>query len=143
MTAVDAPIAPKTAPTHRVGDAVAVPRVPAPLSGICAGMARRAGGPAKTTPLRAIRRFCLWCCCDSSNEVTHCSTHGCALWEYRAGRRPQQAILTPLRAVRARCLDCVENSGEVRRCLSVECPLHVYRMGHRPKVEGQTNNERT
>lgn len=135
MTAVDALIAPKTAPTHASGDDVALQRVERPLAGFCAGMARRAGGPAKTTPLRAIRRFCLWCCCDSSNEVTHCPAHECALWEYRAGHRPAQATRTPMRALRAKCLDCVENSAEVRRCVNDDCPLYVYRTGHRPTTE--------
>ena len=40
------------------------------------------------TPLRAIRRKCLDCCCGSSQEVGLCPVHSCALHPYRFGRRP-------------------------------------------------------
>jgi hypothetical protein len=36
---------------------------------------------------------------------------------------------TPLRSVRARCLDCAENSAYVRNCMEDNCPLHPIRMG--------------
>ena len=42
--------------------------------------------------------------------------------------------LTPLKAIRAKCVDCCcGNKAEVRRCPTEKCPLHPYRMGHRPK----------
>lgn len=45
-------------------------------------------------------------------------------------------VLRPLRAIRAKCLDCCGgNTAEVRRCHIKSCPLHSYRMGHRPKTE--------
>jgi len=40
------------------------------------------------TPLRAIRRKCLDCCCGSSQEVSLCPVHSCALHPYRYGKRP-------------------------------------------------------
>lgn len=41
--------------------------------------------------------------------------------------------LTPLKAIRARCLDCCCGQvSEVRHCAVVNCSLHPYRMGHRP-----------
>jgi hypothetical protein len=135
MTTVEARLSAESPPTHVPGRDVALQRVQRPLTGFCAGMARGEGGSPKVTPLRSIRRFCLWCCCNSSNEVTHCPATGCALWEYRAGHRPQQAILTPLRALRAKCLDCTSTSAEVRRCANDDCTLYVYRTGHRPKGE--------
>lgn len=46
--------------------------------------------------------------------------------------------LTPLKAIRARCLDCSGFSvKEVRDCTHDDCPLHQYRFGHRPS-EGAT-----
>ena len=43
-------------------------------------------------------------------------------------------ILTPLKAIRAKCVDCCcGNKAEVRRCTAEKCNLHPYRMGHRPK----------
>lgn len=43
--------------------------------------------------------------------------------------------MTPIKAIRAKCLDCMLfNKAEVRRCPSVKCPLYPFRMGHKPKV---------
>lgn len=45
--------------------------------------------------------------------------------------------LTPLRAIRAYCLDCMcGNAAEVRRCHLVKCPLNRFRMGHNPRRAG-------
>ena len=44
---------------------------------------------------------------------------------------------TPLKAIRAKCLDCVaEQPQEVRLCPSEKCPLWPYRMGHNPNRKG-------
>jgi len=41
---------------------------------------------------------------------------------------------TPIKAIRAKCLDCCcDQMSEVRRCPATDCPLWEYRMGHRPK----------
>lgn len=41
---------------------------------------------------------------------------------------------TPIKAIRAKCLDCTcGQMGEIRECPIVDCPLYEYRMGHRPK----------
>ena len=40
--------------------------------------------------LKPIRRYCLWCCCGSAQEVRLCpSVEWCALWPYRFGKRPK------------------------------------------------------
>ena len=40
---------------------------------------------------------------------------------------------TPLRAIRAKCVDCSGGSlGEVRKCVAVTCPLWPMRMGSNP-----------
>ncbi len=45
--------------------------------------------------------------------------------------------LSPLKAIRAKCLDCVCNQAiEVRRCVSKNCPLWPYRFGHNPNRAG-------
>ncbi len=42
-------------------------------------------------------------------------------------------ILRPLKAIRAKCLDCVcDQVAEVRACPSKTCSLWMFRMGHRP-----------
>lgn len=44
------------------------------------------------------------------------------------------AKLRPLKAIRAKCMDCCNGQfKEVRECPITDCPLHEYRMGHRPK----------
>lgn len=44
-----------------------------------------------------------------------------------------QKILTPLRAIRAKCVDCSAGSmKEVRECVMLDCPLYPYRLGKSP-----------
>ena len=46
---------------------------------------------------------------------------------------------TPIKAIRAKCIDCTNGQNvEIRECPIKECPLWEYRMGHRPK---ETDNE--
>ncbi|MEY8331312.1 hypothetical protein AALB81_18645 [Lachnospiraceae bacterium 48-33] len=43
------------------------------------------------------------------------------------------AKLTPIKAIRAKCLDCSNGQfKEVRLCPIKNCPLYEYRNGHRP-----------
>ena len=49
-------------------------------------------------------------------------------------------ILTPLKAIRAKCLDCCcWQINEVRLCPVRDCPLYPYRDGHNPKRKGIGN----
>ena len=51
--------------------------------------------------------------------------------------------LTPLRAIRKKCLGCcLGSSHEVRLCAVTECTLHPYRFGKRPKGP-ETDNRLT
>lgn len=40
------------------------------------------------TPLKAIRKHCIECCCNQLAEVRRCSLTKCALYPYRMGKRP-------------------------------------------------------
>lgn len=43
---------------------------------------------------------------------------------------------TPVKAIRAKCLDCSNGSQkEVRECPDEECPLYDYRMGKNPNYK--------
>ncbi len=43
-------------------------------------------------------------------------------------------VLTPVKAIRAKCLDCsCGQVKEIRECPVMTCPLWPYRMGKRPK----------
>ena len=44
--------------------------------------------------------------------------------------------LTPVRAIRAKCLDCTcGQTIEIRECTIKTCPLYLYRLGKRPTLE--------
>lgn len=46
-------------------------------------------------------------------------------------------MTSPLKAIRARCLDCCcFRAGEVRQCPSNDCPLHPFRFGRNPNRAG-------
>ena len=48
-----------------------------------------------------------------------------------------EEIKSPLRAIRAKCADCMCGQlAEVRLCPSENCPLWPYRMGHNPNRKG-------
>jgi hypothetical protein len=45
----------------------------------------------KTTPLKAIRKKCLDCSCDSKLEVKECPIPECPIYLYRFGKNPARA----------------------------------------------------
>ena len=48
---------------------------------------------------------------------------------------------TPIKAIRAKCIDCTNGQNvEIRECPITECPLWEYRMGHRPKMDSVEAN---
>lgn len=50
-------------------------------------------------------------------------------------------IITPVKAIRAKCLDCCCGSAqEVKLCPITDCPLYPYRMGHNPSRKGKGGN---
>lgn len=52
------------------------------------------------------------------------------------------AKLTPLKAIRAKCMDCTAGQFiEIRLCTCIKCPLYEYRMGKRPKGEESITEE--
>ena len=45
--------------------------------------------------------------------------------------------LTPLQAMRAKCLDCSSHKPkEVRECPAISCAIYPYRLGHNPSRKG-------
>ena len=50
-------------------------------------------------------------------------------------------ILSPAKAMRAKCLDCCCGiAQEVRLCPITDCSLYPYRMGHNPNRKGKGGN---
>jgi len=51
-------------------------------------------------------------------------------------------MLTPIKAIRAKCLDCMcQQPKEVKLCRTVTCALWPYRMGRRPAASEGTTRE--
>lgn len=45
----------------------------------------------------------------------------------------EEKRISPLKAIRLKCLDCCCGSGyEVKLCTAEKCPLHPFRDGHNP-----------
>ncbi len=42
-----------------------------------------------TTPLRAIKMFCVECFGGSAREVSRCTSYNCPLYEFRKGKNPR------------------------------------------------------
>ena len=49
--------------------------------------------------------------------------------------------MTPLKSIRAKCLECCYDSAqEVKLCPAQDCPLWAFRMGHNPARAGIGGN---
>ena len=49
---------------------------------------------------------------------------------------------TPMKAIRAKCLECSNLSPvEVRECPITDCPLHAYRLGKNPNIGARPMSE--
>ena len=49
--------------------------------------------------------------------------------------------MTPLQAIRSKCLDCCcGQAKEVRLCVCPDCPLFPFRFGKNPNRAGMINN---
>jgi len=42
------------------------------------------------TPLKAIRKYCLWCSTNQPKEIKFCPILECALYGYRFGKNPRR-----------------------------------------------------
>lgn len=52
------------------------------------------------------------------------------------------ATRTPMKAIRAKCLDCSNGQYiEVKLCPIEKCPLYEYRLGHRPPKDDKSVTE--
>ena len=95
-----------------------------------------------TTPLRAIRKYCLWCCAGSSNEVKLCPAESeCVFWPLRLGKGGKGTRY--LKTIREKCLDCCAgSSARVRECKDADCSLYLYRFGKRPSTVEKIRKKR-
>jgi hypothetical protein len=50
--------------------------------------------------------------------------------------------MSPLKAIRAHCLDCAGSAHEVNKCMALRCPSWPYRMGINPYRKPPSNEQR-
>ena len=88
-----------------------------------------------TTPLKSIRKYCLWCTNGQALEVKLCPSTDCVLFPLRFGRG-KKGILS-LGSIKKRCRECGEGTTQaVRKCEIQDCSLYAYRLGHNPARKG-------
>ena len=72
--------------------------------------------------------------------------------EHLIGRDPRQmnraeleamghAPMSPVEAIRAKCLDCAGSSDEVRKCVAMTCPSWPFRIGKNPWRSAEARRE--
>ena len=69
-------------------------------------------------------------------EPTKKAPKGAVIYETTVthGNDDDKKYLTPIKAIRAKCLDCCCDSWlEVKLCTSKKCALYPYRLGKRPR----------
>lgn len=58
------------------------------------------------------------------------------------GKGGGRVSLTPMKAIRAKCLDCMcDSAQEVKLCPIVNCPLYEFRLGHNPNIKPREMTE--
>lgn len=85
----------------------------------------------KLSPLRAVRKYCLWCMGEQPNEVLLDPADECPLFLLRFGHKVKG--LSVLKQIKARCKDCCES---VKKCDALDCQIYPYRFGHNPSRAG-------
>ncbi|MFX1538555.1 MAG: hypothetical protein ACFFDI_30560 [Promethearchaeota archaeon] len=89
-------------------------------------------------PLEAVRKYCLWCCCNQSKEVRLCPVNKCPLYPFRFGRNPDKQHKLNLKIIRRKCINCSGFSlSDVRECWDQNCALYPFRMGKNPNLIGK------
>jgi hypothetical protein len=104
----------------------------------------------KRTPLRSIRKYCLWCCGGDRKAVAECLDIECVFKPYRLGKIPEGANRNLLKVINAKCRQCV--CGElknIRECSAFRdyqftelCAIWPYRLGKNPYFSRETREKR-
>ena len=83
------------------------------------------------TPLKSIRKNCLWCANNFPAEVRICSCKNCSLFPFRMGKKTKKGSL--IKVIKRHCFNCGEGTAQkVRACDLTDCFLFPYRNGESP-----------
>lgn len=53
----------------------------------------------------------------------------------------KEIYLTPCKAIRKFCIECMGSQKAPRNCENIDCPLFIYRLGTNPKRKGIGGNK--
>lgn len=70
----------------------------------------------KTGLLKIIRKHCLWCSCDSAQEIKNCKIKDCLLRPYRFGKDPERRILSDVE--KQRRVNVLKKARELKNSVS-------------------------
>ena len=89
----------------------------------------------RLSPLKSIRKYCVWCVARQSKEVRLCPKNGiqsdkCPLYDFRFGHGRGRK----LKMIKMRCKDCSSSCKDIKNCSfdgtkSEKCPLYDFRSG--------------
>ena len=90
----------------------------------------------KISPLKSIRKFCLWCGGDNAKEVELCPSEDCEFYPIRFGKGKKGYSV--LKAIKRKCRDCGEGTYKsVKNCEFPDCQIYKFRTGHNPELKGK------
>jgi hypothetical protein len=89
----------------------------------------------KESPSKAIRAFCIDCCCGKADEVRKCPSKDCSIHKSNLGTEK-------VKAIRLKCIDCSGGSVKsVKDCRATDCSLYPFRLGTNPNRAGIGNSK--
>ena len=90
------------------------------------------------TSVKAIREYCMWCCCGQSTEVKLCPSMDCVLHALRLQSDKLQPKGLITKAITKKCKECSGEFGFTQSCIKAAnsdkiCPLIRYRYANELK----------
>lgn len=90
------------------------------------------------TPLKTIRKYCLYCMNEQPKEIVLCPSKNCFFYHCRYGKNNSSPHISALQLIKKYCLDCSGGSLKERKnCWDENCSLYQYRLGHNPALSGK------
>ena len=88
----------------------------------------------KTTPLKQIRKHCIYCMNGMTQEIPLCTSPKCPLFDYKMGKNESSPRKSALKAIKEYCTDCSETGRSRSKSPFIDCALYVFRNGKNPFI---------